>query len=63
MRFMKKNAFKNKIQHYRQQIADLFLKKKKAFESKKVDQASYESMDASDPPAHFSKSREDKVLH
>jgi hypothetical protein len=38
-----------------------FMKKK--LESKKVDQASYESMDASDPPAHFSKSREDKVLH
>lgn len=58
-----KNAVRNKIQHYKQQLIEIFMKKKKAEESKKVDEASIESMDASDPPAHFSKSREDKVLH
>ncbi|MFL5785193.1 MAG: hypothetical protein ACJ76H_11320 [Bacteriovoracaceae bacterium] len=63
MIYFNKNAIKNKIQHVKCQVTDLFLKKKKAEENKKVDEASWESMDASDPPAHISKSTEDKVLH
>jgi hypothetical protein len=63
MIYFNKNAIKNKIQHVKCQVADLFQKKKKAEENKKVDEASWESMDASDPPAHISKSIEDKVLH
>ncbi len=63
MIFFNKNALRNKIQHFKRQLIELMLKKEKAEESKKVDEASYESMDASDPPGHFSKSREDKVLH
>ncbi len=60
MIFFKKNALKNKIQHYKQEFGDLFLKKKKAEESKKVDEASFESMDASDPPAHLASDTRDK---
>lgn len=52
MRFFNKNALKNRIQHLKQQIAGLFMKKRKEVENKKVDRASWESMDASDPPAH-----------
>lgn len=63
MIFFNKNALKNKIQHLKREVSDLFLKKKKALENKKVDEASWESMDASDPPAHMSKSAEDKRLH
>lgn len=63
MRLFNKNAVKNKIQHFKRQLTELFMKKQKAEESQKVDEASIESMDASDPPAHFSKSHEDKVLH
>lgn len=62
MRF-RKNALKNKIQHFKCLLSDLFLKKEKEEENRKVDEASWESMDASDPPAHISKSREDKVIH
>ncbi|MES2526970.1 MAG: hypothetical protein V4598_07770 [Bdellovibrionota bacterium] len=54
---------KNKIQHYKCLLADFLDQKKKMEEDKKVDEASLESMDASDPPAHISKSTEDKVLH
>lgn len=63
MIFFNKNALKNKIQHYKQVFADFFRAKEKAEENRKVDEASWESMDASDPPAHISKSPEDKVLH
>jgi hypothetical protein len=63
MRLFNKNAIRNKLQHYKTQVSELFMKKKKAEESRKVDEASWESMDASDPPAHISKSVEDKVLH
>ncbi len=62
MIFFNKNAIKNKIQHYKQQFAELFQKDRKKEENKKVDEASWESMDASDPPAHISKSYEDKVM-
>lgn len=58
-----KNAIKNKIQHYKCMASELFMKQKKKEEDKKVDEAVLESMDASDPPAHISKSAEDKVLH
>lgn len=63
MIFFNKNALKNKIQHYKRMLTELLLKKDKAEESKKVDEASNESMIASDPPGHLSKSREDKFLH
>lgn len=63
MIFFNKNALRNKIQHYKQVVADFFRAKQKAEENRKVDEASWESMDASDPPAHISKSSEDKVLH
>ncbi len=63
MLFFNKNALKNKIQHYKRTISELFLKKEKEEENRKVDEASWESMDASDPPAHISKSAEDKVIH
>lgn len=63
MIFFNKNALKNKIQHFKKTVAELFMKKRKEEESKKVDEASWESMDASDPPAHLSKSLEDKLMH
>lgn len=63
MIFFNKNALKNKIQHYKKTVSELFMKKQKAEENKKVDEASWESMDASDPPAHISKSLEDKIMH
>ena len=63
MIFFNKNAVKNKIQHYKRQFVELLKVKEKRLEDKKVDEASWESMDASDPPAHISKSTEDKVLH
>ncbi len=63
MIYFNKNALKNKLQHYKCQIAELFQKKEKEEENRKVDEASWESMDASDPPAHISKSAEDKALH
>ncbi len=58
-----KNAIKNKIQHYKCMVSDFLEQKQKMEDDKKVDEASLESMDASDPPAHLSKSKEDKVLH
>ena len=61
MFYINKNAIKNKIQHYKRRASEIFMKKRKEEESRKVDEASWESMDASDPPAHFSKSREDKI--
>lgn len=63
MRICNKNAIKNKLQHYKKQFSELFMRKQKAEDNRKVDEASWESMDASDPPAHISKSVEDKVLH
>lgn len=63
MIFFKKNELRNKIQHYKQMFFELFMKKQKEEDNRKVDEASWESMDASDPPAHISKSTEDKVLH
>ncbi len=63
MIFFNKNALRNKIQHYKQMLSEFLLKKEKEEENRKVDEASWESMDASDPPAHISKSTEDKVLH
>ncbi len=50
MSFLRKNEFRNKIQHYKRMLWDLFKNKKKVDESRKVDEASRESMDASDPP-------------
>lgn len=63
MFYFNKNAIKNKLQHFKCQFTELFERQKKAEENEKVDEASLESMDASDPPAHISKSTEDKVLH
>lgn len=63
MIYFNKNALRNKIQHYKCMVSDLFKHKKKFEEDKKVDEAVLESMDASDPPAHISKTAEDKVLH
>ena len=58
-----KNALRNKIQHYKCLVNEIFLKQKKKEEDKKVEEAVIESMDASDPPAHCSKSTKDKVFH
>lgn len=63
MLFFNKNAIKNKIQHYKRQACEIFMRKRKEEENRKVDEASWESMDASDPPAHISKSLEDKIHH
>ncbi len=63
MFFFNKNALKNKIQHIKREAYELFMKKKKAEDNQKVDEASWESMDASDPPAHISKSAEDQRQH
>jgi hypothetical protein len=63
MIFFNKNALKNKFQHYKRQCTEIFDKKRKKEENKKVDEASWESMDASDPPAHISKSPEDRISH
>lgn len=63
MFFFNKNALKNKLQHYKCQITGLFKFRERKENNKKVDEASWESMDASDPPAHISKSTEDKIQH
>lgn len=63
MIFFNRNALKNKLQHYKCRITDLFKFRERKENSKKVDEASWESMDASDPPAHISKSAEDKIQH
>lgn len=63
MIYFNKNAIRNKIQHYKSLLLDFLKAEEKRLDSRKVDEASRESMDASDPPAHFSKSTEDKVLH
>lgn len=63
MFYFNKNAIKNKIQHYKRRLEEFFEQKQKEEENRKVDEASWESMDASDPPGHISKSREDKFIH
>lgn len=63
MFYFNKNALKNKIQHYKSRFIDLVHTKQRQEDNRKVDEASLESMDASDPPAHISKSAEDKIQH
>ena len=65
---MNKNALKNKIQHYKVLFFETlndFLSKRDTtrIENEKADEASRESFPASDPPAHFSKSSEDRQIH
>lgn len=65
---MNKNALKNKIQHYKvlffETLNDFLSKRDHTkIENEKADEASRESFPASDPPAHFSKSTEDRQIH
>lgn len=63
MIYFNKNALRNKLQHYKQRVLDLLRAKERRENDKKVDEASWESMDASDPPARGSNRSDDKVLH
>jgi hypothetical protein len=67
MLIFNKNALRNKLQHYRQNLRRLKDRLRKddgvMSANEKADLASKESFPASDPPGHISKTTEDKNLH
>lgn len=65
MRILRKNALKNKIQHYKVFLMEKWdqILRGKSIDNEKADLAGKESFPASDPPGFVSKSSEDHKEH
>lgn len=68
MLFFNKNELRNKVQHFKMSLRNMWVrfstsKEDLATQNMKTDLASSQSFPASDPPGFVSKSREDKQAH